>query len=195
MLDGITDLFEVTSVNVARLGEGGKFAAASLADGLLRFEWEQLTFEELTSAPLEVVRDKLLQSTATDQGEATRDFGRLELFRHSGPDELWVAFVNSEMWWTRLVAGPIEQDDKSAFRRTTGWSNRSLTGSRLDFDVVSEGARSVNRSSPSSARRVQDEGHRRAILEDIAGTGSPSRRPSVSAAPVVTDRQRDELRR
>lgn len=195
MLAGTTDLSTVTSVNVARLGEGGKFAAASLAGGLLRFEWEQLTFEELTSAPLEVVRDKLLRSTATDQGEATRDFGRLELFRHSGPDELWVAFVNNEMWWTRLVAGPIEQDDKSALRRTSSWSNRSLSGRPLDFASLSEGARGVNRSSPSSARRVQDEGHRQAILEDIAGTRLPSRGQSVAVVPVVTGQQRDVLRR
>lgn len=189
-----TDLSKVTAVNVARLGEGGKFASASLTEGLLRFEWEQLTFKELTSAPLEVVRERLLLTPGTDQGEATRDFGRLEMFRHSGPDDLWVAFESNQMWWTQLIAGPIEQDRKSSFRRTTGWSNRSLVGTPLDFATLSEGARSVNRSSPSSARRVQDEGHRQAILEDIVGSRMPARQPSVPTAPLVTEPQRDELR-
>ena len=190
-----SDLSAVANVYVARFGEGGKFADASLADGLLRFEWTQLTFDELTSAPREVVRRKLLQTTAPSKGEASNDFGRLNRLRHSGPSDLWVAFEGKQMWWTRLTDGPIEQDDTSSFRRTTGWSNRSLTGEQLDFSALSAEVRSVNRTSRSANRPVRDAEHRQAILSALLGKES-SAFPLLERARglLVTQPQRDALR-
>jgi hypothetical protein len=184
----------VTNIYVARFGEDGKWAAMSLAEGLLRFNWDHLTFDEVTSAPRDAIRARLL-ATAKSPGEATNDSGRLETLRSSRSEDLWIAFENDAMWWTRLVDGPIERDETSTFRRTTGWSNRSLGGEPLDFSRISEQVRAVNRTSPSAVNHVVQEDRQRAVLTAIQDDEALR---IVSAAPKVaaqlTDQQRAELR-
>jgi len=193
-LDG-SNLLDATNIYLVRLGQDGKWTDSSLSQGILRFNWDALTFEEVTSASREAIRARLLP-TAKTPSEATNDSGRLETLRTSRSDDLWIAFSDTEMWWTRLVDGPVERDDTSTFRRTQGWSNRSISGERLELSRLNQEVVAEKGYVLASVNHVVAEHRRHALLAAIQDDGNaPSSNATTKATAQVTAEQREELRR
>jgi len=96
------------------------------SDPLFTTRWVHV-FEEDTpegavyrpdSADLPLSRRLREQLEDKPKGEATKALNGLQMIAQSGPDDVWITFYQSKLWWTRVVSAPVEQDGISKFRRT-----------------------------------------------------------------------------
>jgi hypothetical protein len=55
-----------------------------------------------------------------DQGAAERDYKALRNIVDSTPDDVWVTFHTSHLWWCRVSKAGVLEDQHSKYRRTLG---------------------------------------------------------------------------
>ncbi|WP_431103067.1 hypothetical protein [Roseateles noduli] len=108
----------------------------ALARSVLRVTW---------NVPPELIQRKdwlgierhLKAGTAKNNAtEASADTSRLRQVVESTPNDVWVAFIDRQLYWTRLADGPLELGDGPGayFRRTSGWRSAGRQGEPLRID-------------------------------------------------------------
>jgi hypothetical protein len=113
-----------------KLGEGGKWELDSIRREIARIGWTNVPLEDITSRNWDEIK-RLVDDEIKDKGAATRDLKALQRFVESTPEDVWITFHKSCLWWCRLE-GPVEKDDESKFRRTIGpWCNKDVDGKDL----------------------------------------------------------------
>lgn len=122
---------DIRRAHYIKLGRGGEWEADAIATGKLRLGWRHQHIDDINHGRWDVIEQQLRRESAGKPGVATTDLNRLQDIANAGPEDVWVTFHQSKMWWTRLLPGPIDQDAVSKFRLTTGWSDRG--GQRVLF--------------------------------------------------------------
>lgn len=122
-----------TAAFYIKLGRGGEWEPDSIKNGKLRLGWRQQSVEDINASRWEIIENQL---RAKDQGKrvaaTTSDLNALEILSESGPDDVWITFHQSKLWWTHLASGPVQQDEISKFRLTTQpWSDQAADGRLL----------------------------------------------------------------
>ncbi|RYD62795.1 MAG: hypothetical protein EOP84_34245 [Verrucomicrobiaceae bacterium] len=117
-----------------KLGRGGEWESSAIAGNKLRLGWRNQSIEDVNAGRWELIEQQLRLESQGKLGVGTTDLNRLQDITNSGPNDVWVTFHLAKMWWTRLLPGPVEQDDISKFRRTTGWSD--IGGEKTLFDLT-----------------------------------------------------------
>jgi hypothetical protein len=122
-----------TAAFYIKLGRGGEWEPDSIKNDKLRLGWRQQSVEDINAGRWELIEKQL---RAKDQGKrvaaTTSDLNALKILTRSGPDDVWITFHQSKLWWTRLAPGPVQQDEISKFRLTTQpWSDQAADGRLL----------------------------------------------------------------
>lgn len=117
-----------------KLGRGGKWEGDSIANGKLRLGWSKQSLADINSGDPKRWQ-RIAKQLRDDKGVAqvaTRDLNALRDIVNSTPDDLWVTFHETKLWWTRLASGPVESDEVSKFRRTLHpWKDKAESGRLL----------------------------------------------------------------
>src|SRR5271166_3581181 len=115
-----------------KLGRGGSWEADSLETGKLRLGWRGQSVEVINARRWDCIEQQLRdEHQGKPPGVATTDLKALKNITESRPEDVWITFHKAKLWWTRL-AGPMEQDSISKFRRTAApWSDRTANGRLL----------------------------------------------------------------
>lgn len=114
-----------------KLGTDGLWADDSIQQGIVRLGWPQVPLSDIHSENWTAIHEKLMPSNRT-KGAATTDTNRLRHLATSSPQDVWISFHKSRLFWGRMAASPIEEDDTSKFRRLSfGWSDKDTSGRLL----------------------------------------------------------------
>jgi hypothetical protein len=114
-----------------KLGKGGSWELDSIANHIMRIGWSGSSLADINSHNWAAIEYKL-RVELSHQGTATRDANALREIVLSTEADVWITFHGSRLWWCRLAAGPVEEDEVSKFRRVCGaWSDRDVNGRTL----------------------------------------------------------------
>jgi hypothetical protein len=121
-----------------KLGRGGKWEKDSIETGKLRLGWGHQSVADINARNWADI-EKQLREEHQDKpiGVARTDLNALKIITDSGPDDIWITFHRSKLWWTRLASGPVKQDKISKFRRTTiPWCDKAVNGRLLVINAL-----------------------------------------------------------
>jgi hypothetical protein len=119
-----------------KLGTGGKWAEDSLQNGLLRIGWPRVPLSAIEVGDWESVR-RYVAEEHRHKGTVTTDTARLKDVAESDPDDVWITFHASHLWWCQLAPGRIEEDQISKFRRVKGtWRQHDTRGRPLHANAI-----------------------------------------------------------
>lgn len=111
-----------------KLGRGGKWEPESIKRGLPRIGWKNVPLKLITGERWPAIR-RLSPQTA--------DFNALRRVCESSPEDVWITFHKSQLWWGRLAPSRVRQDKVSKYRRMKGkWHKANLQGHLLSLDQI-----------------------------------------------------------
>lgn len=114
-----------------KLGESGTWEKSSIGESKLRIGWPQQNLSDINSGNWQKIKEELSGESA-NKGVVTRDLNALRLICESTPEDVWITFYRSRMWWCRPGSSAIGEDDISKFRQAEGqWSDTDINGNRL----------------------------------------------------------------
>lgn len=124
---------ESTKAYFIKLGEGGAWEPACLAEGTLKFGYHDTPQDLCVNGEWEKVKAFWTQKRG-NEGTASNDTRQIRTFFEAADDAIFITFSKSYLWWCRPSAVPVVQnaDDGSRLRRTVdGWRNTSIGGEPL----------------------------------------------------------------
>ncbi len=111
-----------------KLGRGGEWEQSSISESKLRFGWGGQSLLDINSSNWEKIRKQL----------SAKNLNALQWICESTSDDLWITFFRDMMWWCRLGAREIYQDDKSKYRLVDGkWLNQDIQGHVFEIHSIS----------------------------------------------------------
>lgn len=120
-----------------KLGRGGQWEESSIREGIVRIKWSSIPVQLINNNDWESI-EKIIRSEAKTKGAGTTDLNALRDFCTATPNDIWVTFYSSKLWWCRLADGLVEEDGISKFRRVSvGWSDINSTGKKLLISEIS----------------------------------------------------------
>ena len=126
-----SDRLEFSRAFYIKLGARGKWAADSIANGLLRLGWSGIPLAEIHAGDWASIRARLAREHS-HKPTVTADTERLRDLAESTSADVWITFHDSRLWWCRLTDASIEEDVVSKFRRVLdSWSATDLAGRPL----------------------------------------------------------------
>jgi hypothetical protein len=99
-----------------KLGAGGRWAVDSIENQRLRLGWAGIPLADVHAKRWDHIRE-LLSREHTHKSTISADTQRLHDLAESGPNDVWITFHNSRLYWGRLDDSPMEEDGESKFRR------------------------------------------------------------------------------
>jgi Restriction endonuclease len=119
-----------TNAFYIKLGRGGVWENDSIETGKLRLGWKEQSLGDINAGHWTVIEEQL---RAKDQGKlipaTTSDLNALKIIATSGPEDIWITFHKSKLWWTRLAHGAVKKDAVSKFRLTSQpWNDKAADG-------------------------------------------------------------------
>jgi hypothetical protein len=132
----VSRAFEIDFTNAfyIKLGAGGVWEPDSIQTGKMRIGWLEESLADINSRNWTTIERQLRASAASQNlpaQVATKDLNNLMWIVESTSRDVWVTFHKAKLWWTRLLALPVEGDDVSKFRRTEPWTDRAMDGRLL----------------------------------------------------------------
>lgn len=119
-----------------KLGAGGKYAHSSITKGIMRFGWDSIPLAEVHAGDWTSIRKRLAREHR-NKATVTSDTERLRDLVSSTPDDLWITFHDSRLWWGRVNGKPVQEDSVSKFRTLVhGWQNHDVRGESLTLARV-----------------------------------------------------------
>lgn len=125
-----------------KLGRGGEWAEDSIQNGLIRIGWIEQTIDDINNWRESVIREKILSARKerglpTKQTAVSNEVSALSKIVYSTPDDVWITFHSSYMWWCRVAETGIEEDDTSKYRKVEGeWRNVDIEGTPLIINQI-----------------------------------------------------------
>lgn len=115
-----------------KLGRGGVWEENSIAHSRIRFGWRGQSIVDVNSGHWDRIRLQLQQEHVGKPQVATNDLNRLKDISGSTPDDIWITFHKSKLWWSRVAEGLVREDQTSKFRDLAQpWSDKSAPGRLL----------------------------------------------------------------
>ncbi|MEO8099115.1 MAG: hypothetical protein ABI811_15535 [Acidobacteriota bacterium] len=119
-----------------KLGKGGEWEKDSLEHDLMRIGWAPNSLEDINSGNWTTIETQL-RSAQKHRGTATRDCNALRQIVESSPEDVWITFSSSRLYWCRLARGPVQEDGLSKFRRVQGnWDDHDERGGLLTVTEI-----------------------------------------------------------
>lgn len=172
-----------------KLGKGGRWAGDAIATGRLRLGWQGIPLADIHAGDWKRIRARLAEEHK-HKGTVTTDTRRLRDLATSGPDDLWITFHGSRLWWGRVADGPIEEDSVSKFRRMVdGWHDTNLK----DEPLVAGRVPGVIAQLQGFRGTVCSVKRREALRRLIAGETSPAWTAVVAAREALVAELQDAI--
>jgi hypothetical protein len=119
-----------------KLGKGGEWVKDCLTYGRLRFGWKDIHLNDIVTEKWEDINQQIIKINKT-RGMATIDYKRLRDLALATPDDVWITFHDSQLWWCRLQSGPVQEDQISKYRLVQGqWFNTDIQGRALLINQI-----------------------------------------------------------
>lgn len=99
-----------------KLGAGGRWADESIERGILRFGWSRVPLAEILAGDWDRIRARIAEEH-THKPTITADTERLRDIVTSGPEDVWITFHDSRLYWGRLGRGRAREDATSKYRK------------------------------------------------------------------------------
>lgn len=120
-----------------KLGERGIWAEDSISNGIIRIGWKNLFLTDINNGNWDSIK-RITKKDFNDRNKkngATQDYEALKRFCQATEEDVFITFYKGLMHWCILDHSPVEEDDRSKFRKTiNGWSSISLNGSKKAFN-------------------------------------------------------------
>lgn len=130
------DAINFTNAYYIKLGVGGKWADSSINEDKARIGYAGWRLEQINTRSWEFLKTQYRHGYKND-ASATTDLNALENFVVSNPEDIWVTFHSGKLWWCRLANGPLQEDDISKYRDTSGaWKNQDVNGRELLINQI-----------------------------------------------------------
>ncbi|MBE7203262.1 MAG: hypothetical protein INR70_36450 [Parafilimonas terrae] len=130
-----------STVRYIKLGPGGAWAKACLADGVIRFGSPDEPHAECLAGDWDTVRAALARDGRRSPGEVSQVLRELRDFHTLPADCLWITFAEGRLWWAFAepeVARVAEGTAGIVERRTrAGWYDFNLIGAPLTVASLS----------------------------------------------------------
>ncbi|THD64448.1 hypothetical protein [Phenylobacterium sp.] len=133
-------ILQPSAVRYIKLGPGGAWLERCLAEGLVELGYENVPHELATAGRWDLAEQSLV-AEGRSPGKAKSFIREVRDFYAQGADCLWVTIGQGRLWWA--FAEPevtaLDQAGRGSRQRRTigGWSDKSLTGERLDLARLS----------------------------------------------------------
>jgi hypothetical protein len=188
--------FSVGMVRYIKLGEGGKWAAQAIREGVIPFGYPAVNHRACASRDWSEVRSQLalMGRQKAGVGQALRE---LKDFYELGDDTLWFTIADGHIWWA-FASGPViggEEGGPNAparYRRTReGWRNTSAAGMPLSvFNLSSALTRTASYRMTICAVKSADY-----LVRKIIDETEPLRAEAETAARLARATATDMIRR
>jgi hypothetical protein len=128
--------FIIEKAYYIKLGESGKWEESSIFEGKVRIGWGQQSIDDINSKRWDKIKREL-EKTSKHKATATTDYRTLRFFTESTPDDIWITFFRSHLWWCRLSSDKVREDKISKYRVVDGkWSKCDLEGNPLLIESI-----------------------------------------------------------
>lgn len=127
-----------TTARYIKLGPKGRWEGLCIADGTVRFGYNEVPAELATTRNRDLIRAHFL-AHGSDVGKASDKAREVMDFYDGDEAVLWITFSRGHMWWCFAESAVIELGtnnvDGGRMRRAKGgWSNQSAGGSPLHMN-------------------------------------------------------------
>jgi len=153
------------NVYYIKLGRAGEWEESAIAESKLRIGWTQQSVDDINNHRWKKIHAQLAQAAA-DKGAVTRDLNALRRICESTPNDLWITFSSSKLWWCRVGSAIIEEDQTSKFRRlSVPWTDHDVHGLVLFINLI-PGNLSRTQGYRATACEVREKDALRRLLND-----------------------------
>lgn len=120
------EALQFTAAHYIKLGRGGEYVQDSFQHNRLRFGWRGQSVEDIRANRWTEMAQAIRTAAQGKRRSAGSVINPLRRIVEAKPDEVWITFHESKLWWAR-VTGEIFQDDLSKYRNTVApWSDKTL---------------------------------------------------------------------
>jgi len=149
-----------------KLGKGGKWGDDSIQGGKVRIGWREQTLDDINNWREPIIREKTRlareqEGLPTSKTAVSNDVSALSKIVNSTPEDVWITFHGSYLWWCRVAETGIEEDIISKFRGVVEqWSNHDIEGTSLIINQIPGRLSKIQRFSGTicglGAREIDD---------------------------------------
>jgi hypothetical protein len=129
------------AVRYIKLGPGGAWAKACLADGTIRFGSPDEPHAECLAGDWDAARAALGRDGRRSPAEVNQVIRELQDFHTLPADCLWITFAQGRLWWAFTEPGVLRTDEGEpgvVLRRTRGaWRDTDFAGTALQTRTLS----------------------------------------------------------
>ena len=145
-----------------KLGKGDEWADDSIQNGLIRIGWINQNLDDINNWRESIIREKIEEARKEanlpkSKGAVSNDLSALKKIVHSTPEDVWVAFHKSYLWWCRVSYNRIEEDSISKYRRIDLWSKVDTEGTPLIINQIPGRLSKIQRFSGTICSLNKDE--------------------------------------
>ena len=137
----------IKSAYYVKLGRGGEWADESFRDGIIRIGWKDQALDDLNnwvadSMVADSIRDverhsREMRGAPTGKAAISNEVSALDKIVHSTPEDVWITFHDSYLWWCRVGPDKIQQDAISKYRTVAGkWSKCDIDDKPLIINEI-----------------------------------------------------------
>jgi len=132
----------IKSSYYVKLGKGGEWAEDSIQRGIIRIGWKEQVLDDVNNWRESVIREKTLlareqEGLPTTKTVVSNDVNALSKIVHSTPEDVWITFHGSYLWWCQVAETGIEEDTVSKYRKIAGqWSHCDTEGTSLIINQI-----------------------------------------------------------
>ena len=134
------EFLKPSAVRYIKLGPGGAWLDRCLAEGLIELGYSAVPHDTAAAGAWHLAEEALV-ADGRSAGKAKSFIREVRDFYTQGNDCLWITIGQGRLWWAFAdsTVFPLTGPDRGARQRRTvgGWSDRSLTGERLDLARLS----------------------------------------------------------
>ncbi|MCB4803402.1 hypothetical protein QO001_003063 [Methylobacterium brachiatum] len=148
-----------SAVRYIKLGPGGAWAKACLAEGVIRFGSPDEPHAECLAGDWDGARAALARDGRRPPGEVSQVLRELRDFHTLPAEALWITFAEGRLWWAfaepEVTRVPVGTDGVVERRTRAGWRDFNLLGAPLT-------------TASLSSRLTQLQGYQRTICKVAA---------------------------
>lgn len=119
-----------------KLGRGGVWEESSIKENKMRIGWRSWPIHQINAREWDILRKQYRHEYKTES-TATTDLNALKTVVESAPTDIWITFYASKLWWCRLTAEPVMEDEISKYRNVSGiWHGQDINGNQLLINQI-----------------------------------------------------------
>jgi hypothetical protein len=120
-----------------KLGSEGQWEKSSIDENKIRIGWAGQSLKDINVRDWNRIREKL-EEEISDKGAVTRDLNALKKIVLSTPNDIWVTFYSSHLYWCRVDNNDVKEDSTSKYRTLSKeWSCLDISSNPLIISNVS----------------------------------------------------------